>query len=85
MAADTILVAALFFMFWKVKFPKPSDHILILGLFASGVITIISLGLYCAAWYSDPLIGPDAKLLLKMMGHLHVKFNLLLQAYVYLH
>lgn len=80
MAADIILVAAPFFMFWKVKFPKPSDRILILGLFASSVITIIALGLYCAVWYAASHIGPESKLLFKMMGHLHVKF-LLLEAY----
>lgn len=72
-AADAVLVAAPLCMFWKVKFTKPSDRILILALFASSIITMLAAGAYCAIWYGAARIGSDSKLLFIMMSHLQVE------------
>ncbi|PPQ83595.1 hypothetical protein CVT25_006345 [Psilocybe cyanescens] len=72
--SDAILVAAPLFIFWKVKFPRQSDRILILVLFANSVITMMTTGMFCAVWYASARIGPDSKLLFIMMCHLQVEF-----------
>ncbi|PPQ82422.1 hypothetical protein CVT25_008369 [Psilocybe cyanescens] len=73
-ASDAVLVAAPLFIFWKVKFARQSDRILILALFASSIITMLAAGLFCVVWYAAALIGPDSKLLFIMTGHLQVEF-----------
>lgn len=71
--ADVTLVVTPLFMFWKVKFPKPSDRTLILVLFTANLLTVFMAGLLCAVWFSPARIGPDSGLLYKMSGELHVK------------
>lgn len=73
-SADIALVITPLLMFWKVKFPRPSDRITILALFAGNLLTIITAGILCAVWLSTMHTGPDSKLLFKMSADLHVEF-----------
>ncbi|KAH9483195.1 hypothetical protein JR316_0005299 [Psilocybe cubensis] len=75
--ANAVLIIWPLLIFWRARFSNPSDRILVLALFASGVLTMMALGIFSITWLAADKFGPDVRLLFKMTTHLHQAISLL--------
>ncbi|KAF9562965.1 hypothetical protein CPC08DRAFT_662395 [Agrocybe pediades] len=74
--ADIALVVSPVYMLWKFAFPTGQRR-LILVLFSSSALTLVSSVLYCGLYYVGARQGPDSRLVYLGMGHFQLALSLI--------
>lgn len=69
---DTILIIFPLVFLWKIRLPQ-RERVLILTVFSSSILTMLSVLVFTVMAFSGIDLGPQANLIMTGLGHVEVR------------